>query len=66
MNSVVIVDFWDADLFAIGIASSSGPQQLVYISTFGHETGYDYELESTPASADHIYDRVDEGHASSF
>jgi hypothetical protein len=42
----VIVDNWDGDECAVGIARAGQPRRLVYVSTF--ETGpdrYDYECE---------------------
>ena len=41
-----IVDYWEADLCAIGIASNQKLGRLVYISTFNKKPGqYDYECE---------------------
>ncbi|MGK3988334.1 hypothetical protein WME99_35155 [Sorangium sp. So ce136] len=51
-----IVDHWEADTCAIGIARASEPRRLVYVSTFDKEYGmYDYECElaSGPAAADY-------------
>ncbi|MDY7791693.1 hypothetical protein U0E10_27765 [Burkholderia ubonensis] len=45
-NAWIVVDHWDADLCAIGIARADRPRQLVYISTFGRGRGrYDYQCE---------------------
>lgn len=45
-NAWVVVDHWDADLCAIGIARADRPRQLVYISTFGRDPRrYDYQCE---------------------
>lgn len=42
----VLVDHWDADRFAIGIASRMDQRRLVYISTFKQAPGrYYYECE---------------------
>lgn len=42
----VIVDHWDADLMAVGIAHPADVRRLVYVSTFKKENGrYDYECE---------------------
>jgi hypothetical protein len=42
----MVVDNWDADLFAIGIARRGHPRRLVYISTFKQGSGrYYYECE---------------------
>lgn len=41
-----VVDFWDADLFAVGIAAAEEPRRLVYISTFKQAPGrFAYECE---------------------
>lgn len=46
-----IVDHWDADLCAVGIARSDDHEQLVYISTRDHESGrFYYECENSPAA----------------
>jgi hypothetical protein len=45
-----VVDDWDADLFALGIAHPEEPRLLVYISTYQHPNGrYSVSLESPPA-----------------
>ena len=36
-KSFCLVDHWDADLCAIGIASVGNPHRLVYVSTYGEE-----------------------------
>lgn len=42
----VLVDHWEADLCAIGIARGSESQRLVYVSTYDKDPGsYDYECE---------------------
>jgi hypothetical protein len=41
-----VVDHWEADLCAIGVAAVRDPRRLVYISTFSRAPGrYDYECE---------------------
>jgi len=41
-----IVDHWDGDLFAVGIARPDNHAALAYISCYGmHEDHYDVELE---------------------
>ena len=41
-----IVDHWEADLCAIGVAKASAPGRLVYVSTYEKELGrYDFECE---------------------
>jgi len=43
----IIVDHWEADICAIGIAHRNSPRRLLYISTFNKKPGfYDYECES--------------------
>jgi len=42
----VVVDHWEGDLSAVGIAHAAEPRRLVYISTFGKAEGrFDYECE---------------------
>jgi hypothetical protein len=62
-----IVDHWDADLCAIGIAMTDDHTQLVYISTFAkpHES-YDYELEIAPKSPENQYDVAGQGDCVSY
>lgn len=51
-----LVDNWDADRCAVGIARKDRPRQLVYISTHGKEPGrYDYQCEmpTGPRDEDH-------------
>jgi hypothetical protein len=44
-----VLDHWDADLFAVGIARAETPQRLVYILTYGLPEGrYTVELELPP------------------
>ena len=48
----VVVDHWDADLFAIGVARKDDERRLVYVSTFKRAPGrYDYQCE-TPSGPD--------------
>lgn len=35
-----VVDHWDADLFAIGVASLGEPGQLAYVSTYQQEADH--------------------------
>jgi len=52
----IVVDHWEGDLCAIGIASAREPARLVYVSTFGKHNGvFDYECELPPANSDEIY-----------
>ncbi len=55
-NAGVVVDHWDADLCAIGIARADRPGRLVYVSTFGRDRGrYDYQCELPGGSGDDDY-----------
>lgn len=49
-----VVDHWEADLCAIGVASLRNTRRLVYVSTFGTEDGrFDYQCEvASGASVD--------------
>ncbi|GAB4515766.1 MAG: hypothetical protein Tsb0020_34400 [Haliangiales bacterium] len=43
----MLVDYWDADRCAIGIATMAEPRRLVYVSTFARAEGrYDYACEA--------------------
>jgi uncharacterized protein (DUF433 family) len=47
---LLIVDHWDADMSAIGVARPGNPNQLVYISTWGRDPDhYFVELEAAPS-----------------
>jgi hypothetical protein len=63
----VVVDHWEGDLYAIGIASAQEPARLVYVSTFGNlnET-FDYECELPPTSSEELYRVAREGKGVSF
>ena len=48
-----LVDHWEADLFAIGLASDRMPGRLVYVSTYLKEPGrYFFECECVPPGAE--------------
>jgi hypothetical protein len=50
----VMVDHWEADLQAIGIAAKRDPRRLVYVSTFSGDQGrFDYQCE-TPMGPDDV------------
>lgn len=52
----IVVDHWQGDLFAIGIASAREPARLVYVSAFGKRSGlFDYQCELPPANSDEAY-----------
>jgi hypothetical protein len=44
-----IVDHWESDLTAIGIANSDSENKLIYISTYITGNKYYYELEQSVA-----------------
>ena len=45
-DSFQLVDHWDADLFAVGIASVKDERRLVYVSTFKKAPGlFAYDCE---------------------
>jgi hypothetical protein len=49
-DSFQLVDHWDADLFAVGIADVSDDRRLVYVSTFGKPSGFlAYDCEEPSA-----------------
>jgi hypothetical protein len=51
-HSWVIVDPWEADLFAVGIGRADQPRRRVYVSTWKQPKGrYYYECE-TPTGSD--------------
>ena len=55
------VDYWDADLCAIGIRSQQCPGRLVYVSTFNKSPGlFDYECEG-PGREGNPYTTVKSG-----
>lgn len=45
----IVVDYWDGDLCAIGIAHKDQPRRLIYISTFNQAPGYYYYECEEPA-----------------
>lgn len=47
-ESFKIVDYWESDLTAIGIASFSNDKSLVYISTFNQDEGNYYVSIESP------------------
>ena len=62
-----IVDHWEADLSAVGIAPTNAPGQIVYVSTFGQERErYYYQCESPKGGAPEDYEVVCEGNNATF
>lgn len=45
----IVVDHWDSDRTAIGIARRDAPRRLVYISTFEKQPGRFFFERETPA-----------------
>ena len=57
-----IVDHWEADACATGLAAPANHQILVYVSTYPPESGlYNYECEVPPAQQGDIYDLAGRG-----
>lgn len=48
----IVVDHWDADLCAVGIAHRDDPRRLVYVSTWNRPTGRCYFDCETPTGDD--------------
>ena len=62
-----IVDHWQSDLCAIGIAMPSDHRVLAYISTFQNPPDtYDYELEGPPDTQDTVYSVADRQNGCSY
>jgi hypothetical protein len=62
-----VVDHWEADAFAIGIASKPDPRRLVYVSTFRRAPGYfDFEAELQAGPVETDYRVLDRGENVSF
>ncbi len=55
-----IVDNWNADLFAVGLARRGSPSQLAYVSTWKQPAGRCFlELEGATASTQSVFESVD-------
>ncbi|NQT38676.1 MAG: hypothetical protein HQ581_14360 [Planctomycetes bacterium] len=63
-----IVDHWEIDLCAIGLALPRDHRILVYISSCGHPNGeYDYEMELPPEpGTDDLYSVADRNPACDY
>jgi hypothetical protein len=49
-----VVDYWEADLHAIGVASPNNPDHLVYVCSFEQPPGtFVYECETSNAEIPH-------------
>ena len=46
----VVIDHWDADQNAIGMASPDDPRRLVYIAWYQEPERYFVELETSPSN----------------
>ena len=56
----IIIDNWDADRFAVGIAKKANPKILVYISTYEKSPfKYDYECEMPENDQGLEYEAID-------
>jgi hypothetical protein len=60
-----VIDHWDADLFAIGLAALGEPRRLVYVSAFGQESGR-YVVECEEPDGDKDYQVAGRGEAATF
>src|SRR4051812_14821877 len=60
-----VVDHWDADLFAIGIAAIAEPRRLVYVCTFKQEPDR-YVVECEEPDNEKDYRAADGGEALTF
>ena len=48
-QNFVVIDHWEADRSAVGVAATDDPKQLVYIASRGQPAGpYFVELETAP------------------
>ncbi len=57
------IDYWEADLCAIGIVNPNKPRHIVYISTFDEEAGsyyYECEIPNGPNLHNYISSRTGE------
>ena len=55
-ESFTVVDNWDSDLCAIGVARPVDPRYLVYVSTWPPERGtFNYECERPPVERNMPY-----------
>lgn len=55
---VEIVDYWDADLCAVGLKTGN---RLIYINTFNSNETYDYDLELLDPHNKESYNVISEG-----
>jgi hypothetical protein len=62
----LVVDYWEADLCAIGVRSRFDSGRLVYVSTYRKRPGlFYYECEG-PASGEAPYTTIETGKDASF
>ncbi len=62
-----IVDHWGGDTCAVGIARTSEPRRLVYVSTFSNAPGrYDYECEVPSGPEDSDFETVERGESVTY
>ncbi len=63
----VVLDHWEGDRCAIGIASATEPSRIVYVCTFRKRAGcYDYECEEAPRDRDELYSVASRGEDVTF
>jgi hypothetical protein len=54
-QSLLTVDYWEADMFAIGVTQSHNPDQIVYISAWNRPPGrYSVELEGEAVAGSNL------------
>ncbi len=58
----IVVDHWDGDRCAVGVAAENRPRQLVYISTFNRKANrYYFECEAPTGDNPTDFKTTDEG-----
>lgn len=63
----IVVDHWEADCMAIGIATPADPRRLVYVSMYDEEPNrYYYECEIPAGSAPNEYVTAERGQSVDF
>ena len=63
----LIVDHWEGDMCAVGVAARSSPRRLVNVSTCNKKEGlYDYECESPSGQGEDEYEVADAGQDVAF
>lgn len=55
-DAFTVLDHWDSDLFAVGVARPSDPRYLVYISTLTPDGTFSFDCERPSADPELPYD----------